>query len=200
MFGYRRTDRRNIFYNSSVLSAWRTQRVFTIRAVGQFVFYCLIDVNRDSSPDPGMPILAVWLSVSLSNRRLAVDRLHGRRRRQGSWTFRCLSFGFEISLEPGVFLFQVFDSFLLFFVFLLLFVKRSLQTLVFSFQAFFVPLQMVDLFSLSFKKSGKTLSACSSEGESMLASYGMKTRSLDTHPMYYGLFARICSAKSHLPG
>jgi hypothetical protein len=77
----RRTDGRNVLHNPGMLATRCPQRIVTIRTFGQFVLYCLIDVDWSGSPYAGMSILATWFAVSFPSRQLAVDRVHGRRRR-----------------------------------------------------------------------------------------------------------------------
>lgn len=106
----------------------------------------------------------------------------------------CWSSGFEIFLELGVLLFQVRDSFLLKFVFLLFLAQFPLQALVFSFQSVFVPLQIIDLFSLPFENCGKTGGPFPRGIEIPLRNLGMIEAFVDTHPPYIEPMDRNCPA------
>ena len=176
-----------------MLATWRSQRAVTIGTFGHFVLYGLIDMNRSGSPNAGMSILASWFAVPLPSRRLAVDWPHGRRRRQRNSTVGWLNPGFEISLELGVLLFQFCVSFPFLFAFFLFFAKCSLQTFVF-------PLQPIDLSSLFFENSGKTMCALSMKWYCLMTSYRMRICSINTHPPYVEILSGICPANSFLFG
>jgi hypothetical protein len=107
-----RTDGRNVFHNPGMFATRHSYSIVTVWAFGQSVFYCLIDMNRSSSPNTEMSILAPWLVASFPSSQLAVGRTHGRSRRQRNSIAVLWGFGFEIFLELGVLLLQLRDSLL----------------------------------------------------------------------------------------
>ena len=148
MFGHRGLRRRDVFDNPDMFAARLSYRALTVGTFAQLVLHGPIDVDRSGPPGTGMPVLTAGLAATFTRGRLAVNRPHGRKRRQRCWARRRLRHGLEVSLEPCVLLLQLCDSLLvsgaLSFAFLLL----PSEPLVFALQA-------VDLTLLPLEKSGR---------------------------------------------
>ena len=201
MLGNFGLDGRDVLDDLAVFAAGFTDGIMANRALGELVLYDPIDVRGSRAVGARVSILAAGFAAPFRNRWLAVGRLHGRGGRKRTRLVSLGCFGFEFSLEPGVFLLQLGDSLFIPAEISLVLGGSLLRLSQLTPQPLHLTLKPVDFFSLSFEKSGEATMVSTIAGEAKkYFRPGLPPSPFDMHPPYDEARMEICPEKSNSIG